>query len=377
MDILFICDHSLDLVGGSVESLKVIINVVKDKYNVGLYTPGINEYSDIKVKHYHQSSYKSMKAMIKHPLEFISYYIRLLNTIRKSDVKVIHTQEQIGYFAVAFFKRMGWIDRDIVLIHTERGLYEKYSYKIRLLFFFSLPFTNKIVVTTNYNKKLWTDAIVKKYPGQEKKYIVIENTAGSRFEEFNQNKKNIDSSSVTLGFAGRYCNWKGWNLVEDICKNLSSDSRIKVHIAMGCENEKDIEKTKALFSRIKNWLGNRFTGDINNNLAQMDDFYYNLDIFAITSDPGTESFGRVLVEAMSRKAVVMGTDCGGATEVISNPPNICNTAEEFVDRIEELVNNRILLEEEQEKCYLRVHSYYSLKNNMDKHIELYKYYFGY
>ncbi len=371
MDILFIVDHSLNMVGGSVESLKVIMNSVKDKYRVALMTPGSYEFDDDKIEHIHYSNYTGMKEMIKNPFAFCSYYVKMLFNIRKLKPKVIHTQEQIGYFAVAFFKRLGLIDRNTILIHTERGLYEKYSGLVRKIFLLSLKYTNKIIVTTNYNRDAWRAAVPK---NEKDKYVVIENTAGAKFEHYDTNKVRRDNKSITVGFAGRICPWKGWDLVEEICNSVSTNENIKVNIAMGCDSKKDTESAKEIFARIDGALGNRFKGCINLNLSQMDDFYYGIDVFIITSRPGTESFGRVLVEAMSRKVVVLGTDCGGATEVIGKADNILNTPEDFKDRLEYFLNNREKMFEESEWYYRRFWEKYSLKNNADKHIAMYELY---
>ena len=371
VDIMFVVDHSLDLVGGSVESLKVIMDYIKNKYVVALFSPGRYSDNDSKIKHFHHSKHKSMKAMIKHPIEFFRYYIRLVKTINEISPKIIHTQEQIGYFAVAFFKRMKWIRGDIILIHTERGLYEKYSNLIKKIFFFSLPYTNYVITTTNYNRDLWISAVKNKFGKYDDKYMVIENTAGKKFEIYDENESGRKVDELKLGFAGRYCSWKGWELVENICYCLKDDD-IFVEIVMGCDNQKEVNSTNAMFARIYEKLGKRFSGHINYNINEMNEFYYRIDVFGITSDPGTESFGRVLVEAMSRKVVVIGTNCGGATEVIGNFEHILNTAEEFADFARKLKYDRKQLQKKAEDSLIRFREKYSLINNIEKHNILYQ-----
>lgn len=359
------------MVGGSVESLKVIMNAVKERYDISLITPGRYELEDEKIKHIHHSKYTGMKEMIRNPFAFCIYYIKMLLSIRKLKPKVIHTQEQIGYFAVAFFKRLRLIDRSTILIHTERGLYEKYSGLVKKLFLFSLRYTDKVVVTTDYNKVAWSNAVDKNSRG---KYVVIENTAGARFENYDISKVRRDDDSITVGFAGRLSPWKGWDLAEEICNSVATNKKIKFRVAMGCDSKKDKEIAEHIFETMGNKLQDRFTGNINLNLSQMDDFYYGIDVFIITSKPKTESFGRVLVEAMSRKVVVLGTDCGGATEVIGKKDNILNTAEEFKKKLEYFLENRQKLNEESEYYYKRFWEKYSLENNADKHMKLYSYY---
>lgn len=372
VDIFFIVDHSLDLVGGSVESLKIIMDAIKKKYSIALFSPGTFAFEDYNIKHFHQSKYKSMKVMIKHPFEFLYYYFKLLKTINETSPQIIHTQEQIGYFMVSFFKRMKWINRNIILIHTERGLYEKYSKLIKFFFFFSFPYTNNIITTTNYNKALWTAAVKKKLGKYDDRFMVIENTAGKKFESYDERKCKRSKDKLKIGFAGRYCSWKGWKLVESICYCFLYDEDISVEIVMGCDNKEELDNALEMYTRITDKLGERFSGYVNYNLNEMDEFYYRIDIFCITSDPGTESFGRVLVEAMSRKVVVVGTNCGGATEVIGNTEHVLNAPEEFADFIRNLKYNRNELHNKAEESFTRFNENYSLINNIEKHKNLYR-----
>ena len=52
----------------------------------------------------------------------------------------------------------------------------------------------------------------------------------------------------------------------------------------------------------------------------MQQMYAAMDIFVLTSE--FESFGRTLVEAMSKKTVVIPTNSGGAPNVVGNEKNL-------------------------------------------------------
>lgn len=57
---------------------------------------------------------------------------------------------------------------------------------------------------------------------------------------------------------------------------------------------------------------------------------------------------------------------------MGNKNNVCETADDFIKKIVEYYNNRNLMEEEKEKSFKRVREKYSLKNNVNKHIRMYK-----
>lgn len=370
--ILFVCDHSMKLVGGSQESLKVVLDGLKNEYDMYLFTPGLEKYSDERVVHYHYSKYGSMKTMIRHPISFIHYYYVLRNNIKESKYDLIHTHEQVGFFVLSFMKRFGLISKQIILVHTERGLLEKYGWLIKRVFGFSLKYTNALITTTHLNQKAWSEELVKRLHNNHTQCILIENTAGQRFEIYDEHKRKYKKNGIVIGFAGRYCSWKGWNLVIEICKKIKTLERVKVSVVLGCLTERDMEAGKNIEQQLSAILGERLVCNYNYDIEQMDDFYYGLDVFILTSDPHSESFGRVLVEAMSRHVAVLGTDCGGATEVIGDNKRICNTADEFVERIKMFSTNNRLLKTVKECCYRRYIENYSVENNVNKHRFLYK-----
>lgn len=370
--ILYICDHSMNLVGGSQESLRVVIDGIKDEYDVSLYTPGTGEYKDEKVRHIHFSHYDSMKTMIKHPIAFLRYYGNLRRLIMRNDYRVIHTQEQVGYYAVALMKRLRLIDRKILLVHTERGLLEKYNGLFKRLFIMSLKYTDGFITTTHYNHKAWSEIIYNQKHYDRVKCVLIENTAGQRFEIYDPAKRTTGQSKLNVGFAGRYCSWKGWDLVTEICRKLQPFHDVNVEIVLGCLTPSDMAEGQKLYEKIREILGDRLTWHVNYTIEQMNEFYYGIDLFCLTSDPHSESFGRVLVEAMSRHVGILGTDCGGATEVMGSQVRICHSADEFAEKINAFNVDRALLEKEKEDCYQRYCSHYSVKNNVDKHKALYQ-----
>src|SRR5690625_2185949 len=107
-------------------------------------------------------------------------------------------------------------------------------------------------------------------------------------------------------------------------------------MAVGCLDKRSEIKTREMFAELDTLLGDRFEGKINISLEEMDQFYYDLDIYILTSNKNTESFGRTLVEAMSRNTVVLTTDAGGAVEVVGDSSKVCQSVEEFINLASQL-----------------------------------------
>src|SRR5699024_9066564 len=103
----------------------------------------------------------------------------------------------------------------------------------RLLFRLFIPSLDVFVVTTKYNMSLWSSVI--KNITKPIRFEVIENTAGPLFESSNFLKKR--ELPLTIGFAGRYCDWKNWPLAVEIVEKvleLRASQKIRVKMCVGC-----------------------------------------------------------------------------------------------------------------------------------------------
>lgn len=371
IDILLMSDNGLETVGGEQESTKIIINGIKDDYALGIIQPGrINTPVD-GVRYYNLTRHTRIKHLIKNPFLFIKYFWNVKKVIVKERPKVIHTQAQVSFFIVALMKKFKLISKNIYFIHTERGLYTKYSRFFKKLFLFFMKELDVLVTTTNLNLKYWKNILTEKKISVD--YKVIENTAGQLFESFDEKLKKNNSNVLTIGFAGRYTNWKNWPLAVEIIEKLNEKigERLQVKMAVGCLDKKAERETQKMFEKLSKLLGNRFNGKINLDLKEMEKFYYSIDVFILTSQYNTESFGRTLVEAMSRKTVVLTTNAGGAVEVVGNDENVLENTNEFVEKILFFYFNQDLMNKEKERNFIRVNEKYSLSNNIIKHKELY------
>jgi glycosyltransferase involved in cell wall biosynthesis len=368
--VLIVNDNSLGLLGGEREAQLIILNGIKDKYNVFVIQPGKLDEQIEGVHIYTLTKSKRMKHLIKNPIAFIIYFFKLGRSINKISPKIMHTQSQVCFFMISLLRRLKLVDRNITFVHTDRGLYSKYNLFFKWLFQFSFRYLDVLVTTTEFNRNEWKKANKKK--AIELEYKKIEDTAGEIYEDIDC-ERLPDNKDIVVGFAGRMCDWKGWDLAEEICDGIWEKSNsIKIKMCVICYDDKDVSLTNGMFDRISEKFQDRFEGKINVPFADMEQFYYDVDVYILTSWPKAESFGRTIVESMARKTAILMTDAGGSTEVLDNNDNVHCKSSEFVDHILLYDTNRDILLSEKERNFTRVHNVYSYDNNVNKHIELYR-----
>lgn len=373
-DLVIINDNNLGFLGGERESQLIIINGVKDQFSTAVIQPGEFTETIEGVDIYWRTNSLRMKYLIKKPFSFLSYFFKVGKLLREISPKVIHSNSQVSFFGVSFLKRFHLISRDIKLIHTDRGLYSKYNKFFRWFFQFSFRYLDVLVTTTQFNANSWKEA------NQNKKislvYKTIGNTAGEVYETIDEDRVS-SNEFLTIGFAGRMCDWKGWPLAENICQEtekLVPNAHYKMYVS--CFDKESEAETNAMFSRMTAKYGERFCGRINVPFAEMEDFYYSLDVYVLTSWLKSESFGRTIVEAMSRKTAVLTTDAGGSVEVVGNPKTVCEDAVDFAKVIEMWNRDKSLLDCEKERNLDRVRLEYTLQKNLDNYRMLYEEYLG-
>lgn len=371
IDLLIVTDNCLETVGGEQESTKIIIQGIQKYYNIGVIQPGLIKNKLPNVYYFELTKQNRIKHLIKKPFSFLNYFINVWKIIRNANPKIIHTQAQVSLFMVALLKKLYLISNNFKFIHTERGLYTKYNKFFKWLFTFFMKELDILVTTTEFNYNHWNKVLREKNINLS--YKIIENTAGQLFEYYDEKLEKRDSNLI-IGFAGRYTDWKNWPLAVEISKRLNKilGEKLSIRMAVGCLDKRAEVETLQMFKELNNIFGDRFKGMINVNIEEMNRFYYDLDIFILTSKHNTESFGRTLIEAMSRKTVVLTTNAGGPLEIVDNTENVLHHPDDFVNRILYFYNNKSMMNKEKQKNLLRFRSKYSLENNIKKHLMIYR-----
>jgi predicted patatin/cPLA2 family phospholipase len=93
-----------------------------------------------------------------------------------------------------FLKKMNLIDEKIIVIHTDRGLYNKYNYIVRTTIKYFISEVDTLVTTTHHNNSLWKKALNKLKKDFE--ITVIPNTAGLSFESENESGILMDYQKI-------------------------------------------------------------------------------------------------------------------------------------------------------------------------------------
>lgn len=372
-DIVYMCDNNIhSFLGGTERSVQIILESQSLKRKVALIQPGAEKGKDTKYDEYNQSQYIYAKALFKHPIDFVKYILFVRKILKENTMDIIHVQAHVAFYIVGFLLDIHAIKKEFTLIYTDRGLYTKYNFLYRGLFIHFLKYADILVTTTGFNQRKWKAVLQHRKTTKNIEYRIIENTAGENYANIQQSKHQGQTGVLTIGFAGRYCGWKGWPLAEAICEAVhEKDSNIRFRMAVAGNSEKDIQKIQEMFRGLQEYCGDVFRGYLNLPTSEMDKFYKDIDIFILTSNPDSESFGRTVVEAMCMRTAVLLTKAGGAEEVVSDRECICNTVKDFVDKVIEMRDNRLLLDERKNRNCQRVHGVYSLKNNLEKHEELY------
>ncbi len=373
IDVILCSDHSLHTIGGAQLSSNIILKGLKESpYSIGVIQPGPNNLQIDKIHYFEIGEDTSIKTVFKNPFKFLKYIKEVRKVLNEEKPEVIHTQAQVNFFIVALLRKLKLISKDPTFIFTERGLFLKYNRLIQLVFRMLINELQILITTTEFNMVFWKSAL-NDWNIELDEYRVIENTAGDHFEQIDDNYVSPYKNQFALGFVGRWNEVKNWPLAEEISSaaNQKLGNNLIVKMAVSCDDEDDEREALAMFERLTNELGDRFQGELNISFDKMDQFYYDIDVYILTTIRNGESFGRTIVEAMSRNTVVMTTDAGGSVEVVNDNDLVLETAEEFAEKLEYFYKNPQVLEEKKANNRLRVKEVYSLENNITKHIQLY------
>ncbi len=367
--VLIVTDNNVETVGGEQESIKIIARNLSDELGVAVLHPG-SASADLGFCHIGVGRRKRIKALLRRPLEFISFVVTVVRYLRKTEARVVHTQAQASLFMIGFAVKLHLVPKRFMFVHTDRGTYSKYSKPIRALFWVSLSVVDKLVTTTHRNRQLWEEAL--STSASELEYLVIENAVSGTGAEIQ--RPVGERGKITIGFAGRYCEWKDWPLAVEIARRALREPVLDADImmAVGCVDEKDREAAGLFLENAHRVLGAALSASINVPHEGMADFFRSIDILVMTSKPGTESFGRTAIEAMSEGCVVLSTDSGGPSEVLDDSGCILGAADDFLEKIKCYALD---VEERSAKGrtnQARVSDLYSAESNVDKHRALYR-----
>lgn len=311
--ILFLSDNNIYTLGGSQKSIFTIINNIQN-FQVSLMMP-INDVSNNIDKIGKIYYYKKCKTNW-YIYVFIYKLFMIRKIIKKDKPDIVHAQNMECGMLLGILKKFHFINRNIKCIYTDRGFLDDYSSNYKKAFKAVAKKFDYVVTTTEINRNLWLNLTNKQ------NVYTITNVLDKDWNEFDIEQKiaikkryNV-FDKINIGFAGRYCKSKNWDFVEKICLKLKDDKQFHFTLVLTADNEDEKNEMKQYISKMQIEFNEQISIFTDFNVDKMKEFYYSIDIFILTSKG--ESFGRTLLEAMTKNNVVFGTNSGGVPFVLKN-----------------------------------------------------------
>lgn len=306
-------------------------------------------------------------SLFRYPIDFMKASRDVLQILTSSDVDIVHCQGTGSFHICALSQKL-----KCKKVYTDRGLFSGYRVPVRLLNKYAARRVDRVITTTETNAIQWRK--------NAKVHVdVIPNSLPKIFDSYSQEKKSIlrkdygINDYFGISFVGRFTTVKNWPLALEIVKRLNqvrSDFCVSLALRVKRELDSEAASADAIVRKFKMILGDRLHYFENLDQLRMADFYYLSDVFVATSS--FESFGRTLLEAMSRRNCVLGTSVGGIPEVVGDRELICDqNADCFVNRLCSLMNNAYLLKEKQNKLFARFKNFFSTQMIIKKQLEVY------
>jgi glycosyltransferase involved in cell wall biosynthesis len=339
MKILYLLDFPLNYIGGASKSAYTTAEIVKQNGHSVIFVEAHNK---------------------------LSKTIYLIIAAWKNKPDIIHAQfSQYGLILI-LCKYLKLLPKKSKCLFQDRYFFDGYNNLYKNIFRLYSHKLYAVICTTESNMNRWKEECIKT------KIELLPNVLNEKWYEFDANRKSTDK--FTVGFAARWgVPFKRWDTVVDIC-NLLKDKDINIYIALAkTKYEKNIYKEMQKFvENLGLLLKNKLKIIINANETEMEQFFYDLDVFVLTSV--NESFGRTLIEAMSKGCTVLGTNSGGVPNVIGKYENLFEVADAqtATNKILEFYDNPIFLEKDKVYFLNRVCKEFSIKNYKKKLLSIYE-----
>ena len=357
-------EYPIDLPGGAQLSTKSICDALSRHKEEGFEAVAVcpellqNKLSDYGFR---IRSYKMGENRLVNLLYRIAAFKKI---IAEENPDLIHIEMSESLITYGFIRNLF---SKIPYLYTDRGMYYGYRTRSKL---FMMPVLNKasaLVTTTDKNRKLWEDN------SRVRPVVTIPNTITDSFAVYDEGRKK-KGGRFAIGFAGRICVEKDWPFVPLLIKAFN-DAGIdfEVHLVLSLFEKGDDLQAEELKRKIEDIIGAerlKFFTELSQD--QMSDFYYDIDLFVMTSR--FESFGKAAVEAMSRSCSVISTEVGGLPEVIGKDENLYtkDNIQKAVNYLKELTENPEKLERDRRYFLERYRANYTADAYLKRHLELYR-----
>ncbi len=280
------------------------------------------------------------------------YPVRILKTIKKWNLDVIHSHTEFG---VGTFARLVAKQYNIPLVHTYHTMYEDYVHYITHGYFDKSSKKLAEYFTKFYCDKTATELIVpskKTYDLFKNKYKVNRNV-------------HIVPTGIVINYVGRLAKEKSVETLIETQANLIKQFKVKLLIV---GSGPDLDHFKQMTKKLKIEKQVIFTGAVPWEEVP---YYYGIsDIFATASV--TETQGLTVIEAMAAGLPVVCADDEAFRDVVVDGLNgrLFKTKRQYKKCMEEILSNQEMLKSMKKQARITAESH-SLKYYAEKILDVY------
>lgn len=258
---------------------------------------------------------KNFIAKMQIPFFIISQFKSALKLIKTEKIDLIHAQWMIPQGLIGAYLKKKYNIPLVVTIHGS-DLFALKGNTFSKIQKFVLETADEITVNSSTAK----NEVDSRFPALKKRISIIPMGIDTKLFAKNNRLKNKYKNYKIILFVGRLNEQKGVAyLIMAMKKVISEIPNSKLLIAGEGDYIMHLEKIANEMRVAENV---QFLGPIQKN--KLTDYYSLADVFvlpSVTAKIGTESFGLVLLEAMSCGACVIGSSSGGIKDIIKDGEN--------------------------------------------------------
>lgn len=309
------------------------------------------------------------------------YPVRVLKTIKKWNLDVIHSHTEFG---VGTFARLVAKQYNIPLVHTYHTMYEDYVYYIthgyfnksskKLAEYFTKFYCDKTATELIVPSKKTYDLFKNKYKVERNVHIVPTGIDVERFyrEKLNQEKikdlrkkLGLKENDLVINYVGRLAKEKSINTLIESHAALVKQFNVKLLIV---GSGPDLDHFKEMTKKLKIQDKVIFTGAV--PWEEVPYYYAVSDIFATASV--TETQGLTVIEAMASGLPVVCADDESFRDIVvpGLNGNLFKTKRQYRKCIEDILNNKELFHKMRKQARITAESH-SLKYYAEKILDVY------